>query len=340
MRPTKETSFTIMEEHLGHDEPVVPGDFSNSPLQNMLSDEVLLSMLSWVPPSDLLKSICLVNKRLGNLIREDLFWKLLVPDVFLGNAHLTKHQLQRYWLYYTSLTLHEEIPACLQLGSVFLSQAEAVQLRTQSGTRTCAASTTDHTNEGIENVLSLESDGHRRFRDGSTWWSSRPNQSQHSEEVLLFTTRYPVCLLRNVRIKPLRDPMLNVYMWRYTVIRAYLLSETCPAIMVGFPCTFRGVNEAPFHHPRMPASRAAPGQDTINEVLEGQTPVYESDPLPVQPHSSEMIRCPLPPGVVANVVTITLIGKNAEQFQGSGYYYACVEHLDCRGIPLYTHPPA
>ena len=42
-------------------------------------------------------------------------------------------------------------------------------------------------------------------------------------------------------------------------------------------------------------------------------------------------------GVVANVITLTLVGKRFEQRPGLGYY-ACVERVDCTGIPLYQHP--
>jgi hypothetical protein len=95
------------------------------------------------------------------------------------------------------------------------------------------------------------------------------------------------------------------------------------------------------------AIQAPPGDEIIQDLLvNGQVPVYESlaMPHPHHPHhhhsaaanSSKLLKFALPPGVVANVIVVTLIGKNHEQFEGSGYY-ACVERVDCRGIPLYPH---
>lgn len=74
--------------------------------------------------------------------------------------------------------------------------------------------------------------------------------------------------------------------------------------------------------------------------MQNETPVYESDAVPlVNPFSDGLITYPFPEGgILANVVTVELIGKHAKQTQESGYY-ACVEKFDCRGIPFYAEAP-
>ena len=80
---------------------------------------------------------------------------------------------------------------------------------------------------------------------------------------------------------------------------------------------------------------------SIQSLVANETPVYEETwPVSVlNQFSNENITCSLPaPGVVANVVMVGLIGKNVEQTPGWGYY-ACIDTLDCKGIPLNTDAP-
>jgi hypothetical protein len=82
---------------------------------------------------------------------------------------------------------------------------------------------------------------------------------------------------------------------------------------------------------------AAAGKTTIETLLHGQFPVYESPEYDIVSDSDNLQKFNFPaPGVIANVITITLVGKNFEQFLGSGYY-TCVEQVDCLGIPLDEH---
>jgi hypothetical protein len=181
--------------------------------------------------------------------------------------------------------------------------------------------------------------------------------------VLLFTTRSPLALISEVKIKPLLDPSHHLvrrhlgegeggfYTWKKTVIRAFrlplesLVNAYTPQSLAGFPCMFQtaGLREEPRIPPQrhgmfaMDGRSAPPDQDTIDQLLSGHQPVYESQEFGVPVDSDEMIRFVLPPGVVANVLTITLYGKNREQRVGMGYY-ACVEKVDCLGIPLYEYP--
>ena len=88
-----------------------------------------------------------------------------------------------------------------------------------------------------------------------------------------------------------------------------------------------------------PPQRLSQDPDSvIEDLIAGNDPVYESDPIPVpDANSNDLLIYPFPAGVVANAIVVTLIGKNHEQFQGSGYY-VCLERVDCRGIPLYPQP--
>ena len=74
----------------------------------------------------------------------------------------------------------------------------------------------------------------------------------------------------------------------------------------------------------------------IDNLLQENVPVYETEYPATNPSSQEALVYNLP-NVIANVVTFELIGKNTEQTPGSGYY-ACVETLDCKGIPLHASP--
>jgi hypothetical protein len=68
-------------------------------------------------------------------------------------------------------------------------------------------------------------------------------------------------------------------------------------------------------------------------------PVYESPELEIPPNESNTLTIDISTpmgGVVANIITITLIDKNHEQHEGVSGYYACVENVDCTGIPLYS----
>ena len=71
----------------------------------------------------------------------------------------------------------------------------------------------------------------------------------------------------------------------------------------------------------------------MQSLLENQEPVFEQAYPTHDPGSDSTITWNLPLGVLANVITVELVGKNKEQTQGSGYY-ACVDTLDCKGITL------
>ena len=265
----------------------------------------------------------------------------------------------------------KKIPKCLELGNILVTKERASILRTQSRgyLRTCLASTTDNRNELIENVLiesrhthTLANDwnalinksriayGLSEIRGGEcTWWSSRPtNTQEESEEQLAFCTEYNISAMIEVAIKPLRDPFLRrpVYTWKRTTIRAYLLGPDKIFHGADYNTNGRGLGGYAVHSdaedeipcvmqgkPDGPWGDWASDEDTIQSLLENETPVYVSSQL-VGPKNDEWIRYTLPGAVIANVITITLGGKDNRQYQATGYY-ACIERLFVRGIPLY-----
>ena len=358
-------------------------------IHQLLSDELLVLVLSWVPPLDLLQSSSRVCRRWNACLRPEWFWKSILriakPSTKTTKTEnmnqrcwqnlqsLTKEQIQRYLVLcyelepLTGSDSPEDFPnppRCLQYGSLLLTQTQAHEYFQDTDHRICAASTTDHINEAIENVLPTQggSRGYYRVADSSRWWSSQPNTDTESEETLLFALNHPTNLLTQVSIKPLRDPFnrRDVYTWKETIIRAYYIKNTAQSpqqavtatgdnesssiLHIGNPCSFRrgAAQTDPERRRRQQqqqffqlAPTAQPDQESIEQVLRNQTPVYENPSrCPVPPGHSDMLHYRLPLGVVANVVTVTLVGKRCEQFQGSGQYFACVEYLDCRGIPL------
>jgi len=81
----------------------------------------------------------------------------------------------------------------------------------------------------------------------------------------------------------------------------------------------------------------APQRDRINSLLSHCEVVYKSD---MHPHKDKWddgwSYFQLPAGVIGNVVTLTLVGKNFRQYPTSGFY-ACVQEVGINGFPLFTH---
>eukprot|EP00977_Amphora_coffeiformis_P014711 scaffold4201_cov178-Amphora_coffeaeformis.AAC.6 len=332
-----------------------------------LTEELLLWVLTFVPASDLLRNGCLVCTRFKRILQEETFWKSLESSEILLKKKLemplftvSKHQLQRYALYQTAFAMNQkEILDILEEGSV-LSTCEEARRQKSNGMLVCAASTTDRASEELENVLSSRIDqaaynflGYSHFI--RKWWSSRPTPEPDTRnEVLVFTTSAPICVLTQVSLKPLLDPYIGhtIYSWKYTKIRAYFLLDEETNFKWGYPCTFlpdltsESYNERARGRParqifnRPFAMRGTPPQpsaSSIPAVFKEYVPVYDAEYPVTNPFSQETLVYDLP-NVIANVVTFELVGKNTEQTQGSGYY-ACVEALDCRGIPLHACPP-
>ena len=132
---------------------------------------------------------------------------------------------------------------------------------------------------------------------------------------------------------------------KFTRVRAYRLPHNPSNLLHGYPNTFapdlskhpdaasrrHGEIRYPF---TLHVIRLYDDSFAIPELLADQTPVYERMWPVLNPFRNDTIICDFPAtGIVANVLTVELIGKHVEQTPGSGYY-ACVDTLDCKGIPL------
>ena len=205
-----------------------------------LNEELLFSVLTFVQPLDLLRSGCLVCTRFNRVIQEEAFWKYLESSEQLVKGRpemppFTKHQLQRYTLHKNaSDTIHTNILELLEEGSVLPTSEEARRLK-RNEVLVCAASTTDRPSEELENVLSSRLDQathnflfHPHFM--KKWWSSRATpQPDTRNEVLVFATRAPVCVLTQVSIKPLLDPYMGhtIYSWCVFVLSSRETNISC-----------------------------------------------------------------------------------------------------------------
>jgi hypothetical protein len=120
--------------------------------------------------------------------------------------------------------------------------------------------------------------------------------------------------------------------------KASVFYSFCPTGMrlplrrMGTPLLFGGVRGA-WH--LLPPPTLPSDQATIDGVLANHVPVYESQTYDntALAESNQVLHYSIPLGVIANVIVITLCGKNHEAFAGTGYY-ACVEKVDCYGIEL------
>jgi hypothetical protein len=281
---------------------------------DLLSDDMLRTMLGWVPPGDVIQSVAHVSTRFARLTREESFWwnhPLVLEHVAvlptknpqqdlnkeeedtdkketrdLKRLGIRKYgssssrnrrqkpqqqqqklqllyrtfstsQLQRFCLYAAAVQQKMDIPTCLEMGSVLVSKEQASHCWNMNGRRrvpplhhdqvVCLASTTDHWNENLENVLPSspgEEGCIQRQRidnnnDAATaWWSSAPSPNPDSEDTLLFTLQGSTTMITGIQLKPLVDPfrLINtVYTWKKTILRAYyipsidgsLLSNDC-----------------------------------------------------------------------------------------------------------------
>ena len=321
-------------------------DLPSSPSIHELPPELIFAILQWVLPLDLLRSVSFTCRQFSEVIQSDNFWHQLVPN----KQYLNQHQLQRYSLYLfesnpndipgLSLRLPSnevDLSGCLRYGSLLASFADAQNL-SRRGFRVCLASTTDHNNESVENVLPFSPQSTRALARPS-WWSSRPSSSQDSSEILLFTTIYPHCVLSEIRIKPLVDPFQGspTYTWKQTIIRVYHMPIKDP-----------NSEQPELNDTASPLSAGLRGfgslvkirhlESDIKDVVGHHTPVYEYT-MPC-PRVVSLVNHVLPRGIVANVFTLTLEGKNFEQREGETGFYAAVESVDCRGIPLYIDEAA
>jgi hypothetical protein len=269
----------------------------------------------------------------------------------------------------------KDFPKSLLYGMrlVDFQAAEWNRDRSLNGRRVCLASSTDHNSEMLENVLKanvLKADQRSTLpavlrnpifpRSNLSWWSSRPSTPDTSDTIL-FTIDCPVAVLSCLKWQALIDPYIRrcVYTWQYAIVKAYRLplgklSTNAENDTAGFPCTIECSfdNDEDNHPAQFPNSFLRASREegkALDRLLIGEFPVFESRPLPhpkidynfttaqMKQEDIPWQEMQFPPVIPANVVTITLVGKDHEQFQGSGYY-CCVHRVQLEGIPLTVRP--
>ena len=358
-----------------------------------LHDDLLCLIFAHIPAQDLLQRTNRTCRRFARILRDSSFWekrarstKKQGPHFSMSGIPMTVMQYQRIAMLGESLVVSShktlggcnpnnnnttqtasseaptpQIPNCLEYGSLLTMRDRARQLRV-GGQWTCAASSTDHARECLEQVLPEQTDATSNDEGpdstGTRWWSSQPTPLPNTSEALAMATRAPLTVISRLKIKPLRDPFPSthivqvaamefhllgeeaprpVYSWRSTKIRAYHLksrhahgAQQQDSFQEGFPCVWRITD-----HMQAVWSRQQRHFDP-QLIPKDAVLVYESEAIPVHDSmSDEMMEFTLP-NVIANVVTIELEGKNHEQWPGSGFY-CCVEKLDIEGIPLLAH---
>eukprot|EP00978_Attheya_sp_CCMP212_P041150 scaffold232293_cov59-Attheya_sp.AAC.2 len=346
-----------------------------------LPEDAVAVVLSFLPPSDLIRSVSLISRPFLNLMRSEQLWKELYHQMMINSfnevklLNLNLYKMQQVCLFSEYRKRHDRnedkkdslssgegygTPSSLRPSSMLVPRDVASKIKKGL---VCHASTTDHPEERIENVLPMSG-----IPDKSSWrvpvrsfvwadshWSSSPASSGKPgfrDDTLLFTTRCPDALISDVAIMPFTECRLlyginQTYTWPGFILRVYRLpvgaTGLCdpqpPSDDSGFPCLISTdsqlredggtCNEMPTKNPR---------QALVDGILDGYEPVYES---PIQhsdgPRCAAWQNLVLPPGVVGNVITITLLGKHNRQFPTSGFY-ACVDRVVVLGIPLYKYP--
>lgn len=340
--------------------------------QEDLSEEISRLIISWVSPLEQLQSVDRVSKTFHNLLAQRPYWEQNAKsylsfsnprqnlDAFL--PLLTKRGLQIFCLQLTEIkenTPDEAYPSFYEHGNLLTDRSTALSMRADSW-RTCLATSTENPAEELETVFP----GYHRVIDDDevrfsvlrqAWWSSRPSETQNSNDTLLFLTECRLAVLTHVAIRPLLDPFTRhtVYSWQKIVVRAYRLPPTKVKRATWHNRIINGISatiDDPIDERR---SEPTGGDDDhlgpgvvesrkdaalLGHVLQGEVPVWESAPECYQ-ESDEVVRAQgqvkwqtvsFPPGIVANAITLTLIGKNARQFVTSGYY-ACVNQVNLSG---------
>ncbi|CAJ1967813.1 unnamed protein product [Cylindrotheca closterium] len=208
----------------------------------------------------------------------------------------------------------------------------------------------------ISDITVMEGRQASVFSFRQPWWSSVARSDPDLPETLAFSTRYPLTLVTEVAIKPYADWTMQTYSWKKWIVRVYNLPPLSPTVSLVADEAADGEEAPPepiyqthttcpstvwissYDMLPMTASKSLTVEQRTAEAfkyLARQTPAYESPLLDTPPPRNNAWQYhELPSGVIGNVITITLVGKNFRQFEESGYY-ACVQRVATRGIPLH-----
>jgi len=249
--------------------------------------------------------------------------------------------------------------------SILLSKNEIKEEYSWQSERICLSSSQDRDEEVLENVLPMQStdddweqivagDSIRARRRRDCWWSSAPSSLKgptETKEQLFFGTRCGKAIITDVAIKALKDPTSSwiellggdiesrnkVYSWPRISIKIYCLpredngDDASPFLVTS---SMAGLSNDDFRSLR--SRNRITHVDCIEHILNGNEPVYDSPIMDVRKNTGDSWQYfKIPDGCIGNVITFTLWGKDDQQFPDSGYY-ACVERVAARGVPLIT----
>jgi hypothetical protein len=325
----------------------------------VLSEEVWMFIMRFLDPSQVILEIPLLSHRFASLVNTHSYWRYHAR-MFLEvwDEHqmqkLSLRQLQRCCLYAVRMLNDTTSDNKFKLKSLvpFREAAESIRHQTAAyeqqrrqqqqnrgatttlARRVCLASSTDHPTEILEHVLTPVADivphpqrGAANWLVGMNllrkWWSSQPSATPDTSEELLFALNCPLAMIRQVSLKPLRDPYTHdrTYTWNTTDIRVYrlpLYKLTDPSVSssrpgdrtssirrAGFPCTVPATATSNTnnnhndnnHNNLMMDERFHNGwnlqvdsqQDSaaLHSLLHKEIPIYECHDLPTTTTASE-----------------------------------------------------
>lgn len=319
-----------------------------------IPDEILSLIFSFIPPNQLINSVSLVNQNWSKLVHDIYLWEQFeVNGGYSFPEYLNLYQLQHCGIiihYLRKQSRKKEKCNQSNVPNIFCPQSilptrEFARKSLLHGREVCAASSTDHDYEGIENVLfsrEEERNGKKKkpISTMNHYWSSeeRPSEAPGSyDEELFFTTKYPDVLLHQIKMKPFSQKIANErknYTWRALKILVYRL----PLNQNGFldmshkrhnscsPCIISSGSEG---------IKKRKHQVKIIDLIRSRRPIYESET-----HHVKDVQNPdwqiytLPIGIIGNFIRIILVGKCTRQLESSGFYVG-VERVAVEGYPIF-----
>jgi len=175
------------------------------------------------------------------------------------------------------------------------------------------ATTTDHAEESVQNVLSRETRVSRSFYN-LCYWSSKGSESCTHSDAITFQLSHPLSVVRCIKIRP-----FEAHFQRGSPI----YSSAFVRFSFGTGrCETRDLVEI--------TDETEPGgaQDAVNEGWSEISDVYPME----QVNALQTFEIP-PTLCCGGFVRIELLGKKQKQ-DIDGLYYVCLSHVQVTGVPL------
>ena len=193
--------------------------------------------------------------------------------------------------------------------------------------RAVVATTTDHPDEGVENLLSPETRVRRDFHN-LCYWSSEGVDSPTGSDAIVFRLKTPFSLVRGFQIRPFEahfqrgSPIYSAFFVRFSLGRG-----TC-----------RASDLSKFKSALDPGGRSGEAGvvsgDTCDEDHNDFGWVWTSDLYPMEKVNALQTYMFSPPVLCCGgYVRIELLGKTQKQ-EIDNLYYVCLSHVKVLGSPL------